>query len=182
MREEETNTSMIRDAWDEYHASYMEFNLMERPDFHRFFADGGVMLDDLSIELAGEVTGKRLLDICCAGDAKQAFSWENLGADVIACDISPIAIQIARKNADKIGSKVEFHVADAQELQPPRLKMIAQDMAHHCDVRDEGRRGDRPGDRPNAVKSSLPKPGPVVTMHGDAQMTEDSQMHSLRNP
>jgi ubiquinone/menaquinone biosynthesis C-methylase UbiE len=118
MREGEDNTSIIRDAWDEYHPSYMEFNLLERPDFHRFFADGGVVLDDLSIELAGDVRGKTLLDICCAGDAKQAFSWENLGADVIACDISSIAIEIARKNADKIGSKVRFHVADAQELQP----------------------------------------------------------------
>ena len=68
--------------------------------------------------MAGDVRGLRLLDVCCAGDAHQAFSWENLGASVTACDISSVAIDIAEENARKIGSQVQFHVADAQVLAP----------------------------------------------------------------
>ncbi len=110
--------SMIRSAWNAYHPAYMEFNLKERPDFHGFFARGGVVLHDFEMELAGDVKGRKLLDICCGGDAKQAFSWENLGAEVVACDISPVAIRIAKKNAEKIGSRIRFLVADAQRLKP----------------------------------------------------------------
>ena len=64
------------------------------------------------------MNGQKLLDICCACDATQAFSWANLGADVTACDISPAAIKIARENAERIGLPVAFRVADAQTLDP----------------------------------------------------------------
>ena len=109
---------MSRKAWDAYHPHYTSFKLKKRPNFHQFFADGGVELNDVEIELAGDVKGKKLLDICCAGDATQAFSWENLGAEVVACDFSPVAIKLAKRNAEKIGSRIEFKVADAQILTP----------------------------------------------------------------
>ena len=109
---------MSRKAWNAYHPHYVEFKLKKRPDFHQFFADGGVELNDVEIELAGDVKRKKLLDICCAGDATQAFSWENLGAEVVACDFSPVAIELAKDNAEKIGSRIEFKVADAQTLTP----------------------------------------------------------------
>ena len=107
---------MSRKAWDAYHPYYTSFKLKKRPDFHQLFADGGIELNDVEIELAGDVKGKKLLDICCAGDATQAFSWENLGAEVVACDFSPVAIELAKRNAEKIGSRIEFKVADAQVL------------------------------------------------------------------
>ncbi len=109
---------MSRKAWDAYHPYYTSFKLKKRPDFHRFFAEGGVELNDVEVKLAGDVKGKKLLDICCAGDAAQAFSWENLGAKVVACDFSPVAIELAKRNAEKIGSRIEFKVADAQILAP----------------------------------------------------------------
>ena len=109
---------MLREACDAYHPAYMEFNLKDRPDFHAFLANGGVDLDEGFLQRIGDVKGLNLLDICCAGDAKQAFSFENLGANVVATDLSPVAIQIARENAEKIGSQVEFLVADAQTLTP----------------------------------------------------------------
>jgi ubiquinone/menaquinone biosynthesis C-methylase UbiE len=96
----------------------MQFHLKSRPDFHEYFAKGGVVLSEHEIELAGEVNGLKILDTCCACDAAQAFSWENLGAQVIGCDLSPVAVDIARQNAAKIGSKAEFVVADAQTLTP----------------------------------------------------------------
>lgn len=109
---------LSRRAWDAYHPAYMEFNLQDRPDFHDFFADGGSILSDLATDLAGDVTGLDLLDICCAGDAKQSFSWANLGARVTGSDISEVAIGIARTNAERIGLSVRFEVADAQVLEP----------------------------------------------------------------
>ena len=109
---------MSRKAWDAYHPHYTSFKLKKHPNFHQFFADGGVELNDVEIELAGDVKGKKLLDTCCAGDATQAFSWENLGAEVVACDFSPVAIELAKRNAEKIGSRIEFKVADAQVLTP----------------------------------------------------------------
>jgi ubiquinone/menaquinone biosynthesis C-methylase UbiE len=96
----------------------MKFNLMERPDFYEFFSSGGVSLDDFEIEMVGNVKGKKLLDICCACDAEQAFSWANLGAHVTACDISPTAIEIAKENAARVGLDVEFFETDAQTLKP----------------------------------------------------------------
>ena len=107
-----------RAAWDAYQADYMHFNLKERPDFFERLGRGDGMLDDDVVELAGDVAGLDLLDTCCASDAMQAFSWANLGARVTACDITPTAIEIARKNALRLGREVKFHVADAQTLEP----------------------------------------------------------------
>ena len=109
---------LVRSAWDAYHPDYMGFHLRENPDFYRDLSEGAVMLDDQVVELMGNVEGAKLLDICCACDATQAFSWANLGADVTACDISPVAIEIAERNAERIGLPVGFRVADAQTLDP----------------------------------------------------------------
>ena len=118
MTEKKEHLETVRAAWDAYHADYMEFHLKEWPKFHEHFAQGGAMLDDYVVDALGDVTGKALLDVCCACDAKQAFSWANLGAKVTACDLSPEAIRIARDNASEIGIPVEFEVADAQTLAP----------------------------------------------------------------
>ena len=118
MTAKRAHLEMIRAAWDAYHADYMAFHLKERPEFHEHFARGGTMLEDYVVNTLGDVTGHTLLDICCACDAKQAFSWANLGAKVTACDLSPEAIRIARDNASVIGASVDFCVADAQTLEP----------------------------------------------------------------
>ena len=105
-----------RAAWDAYQADYMRFNLMDRPDFFDLLGNGEVLLDDEVVELSGDVAGMDLLDTCCASDAKQAFSWANLGAKVTACDISPTAIDTARRSAERLGLDIAFRVADAQTL------------------------------------------------------------------
>ncbi|RKN86419.1 class I SAM-dependent methyltransferase [Paenibacillus ginsengarvi] len=111
------NAELVKSMWDQYHPVYMECILKDRPDYHQFFADGGVD-DQFEFRLLGDVSGLTLLDTCCACDASQAFSWTNLGAIVTACDISPVAIRIAEENARKIGCDVRFQVADAQTLLP----------------------------------------------------------------
>lgn len=108
-----------KEAWDAYQEDYFAFQLMERPDYFEFFANGGVNWDEIpAASMLGDVTGRKLLDTCCACDAIQAFSWHDLGAVVTACDIAPKAIEIASKNAAKMKLDVEFVVADMQTLEP----------------------------------------------------------------
>jgi len=110
--------AMNAKAWDAYQPAYMDLHLKAHPDFFEYLAGGGVYLDGNEVRLAGDVTGLTVLDVCCAGAADEAFSWENLGANVIACDLSPVAIEIARQNAARLNSRIQFMVADAQELAP----------------------------------------------------------------
>lgn len=113
----QSDLELVKRTWDSYHPIYMECILKDRPDYHEFFANGGVD-DDFEFRLLGEVRGLKLLDTCCACDASQAFSWTNLGATVTACDISPVAIETAKVNARKMNLNVDFQVADAQTLVP----------------------------------------------------------------
>ena len=107
-----------KEAWNAYQADYMKFHLMEYPDFFEYYSNGGVDLDDFLPAMLGDVKGLKLLDTCCACDAKQAFSWHNLGAVVTACDISDEAIKIAAQNAAKMKFDIDFVVADMQTLEP----------------------------------------------------------------
>lgn len=114
----EKHLELIRSAWDAYQPAYMAFHLQERPDFFEYLAKGGIYLQEYEVRLAGDVTGLTVLDVCCASAADEAFSWENLGAEVVACDLSPVAIEIARENGKRLHSQIRFEVADAQELTP----------------------------------------------------------------
>jgi SAM-dependent methyltransferase len=107
-----------KEAWNTYQEDYMKFHLMEWPNFFEFFENGGIMLDDYLPLMLGDVQGLKLLDTCCACDAKQAFSWHNLGAVVTACDITPKAVEIASKNAAKMNFAMDFVTADMQTLEP----------------------------------------------------------------
>lgn len=113
---EKQDNLINRDAWDAYQEAYMTYTLEKYPDYYSFFAGGGVRLDAFVTELIGDVSGLRLLDTCCAADATQAFSWANLGARVTAGDISPAAIRIARRNAERMGLDLSFIEDDAQYL------------------------------------------------------------------
>ena len=127
MRNDE-HTRLIRDAWDQYQPDYFDFNLKERPDFYSYFERGGVYLSQDEVDLVGDVSGLALLDTCCAADARQALSWAKKGASVTACDISPAAIDFARKTAARIGKEIRFEVADAHTLAP--IADVSQDLVY----------------------------------------------------
>ena len=111
------NTNIInKESWDKYQDDYMKFHLMKYPDYYKFYANGGINLDDYLIDMIGDVKGLKLLDTCCACDAAQAFSWHNSGAQVTACDITPSAVRIAKENAAKMNLAVDFIVDDMQTL------------------------------------------------------------------
>jgi SAM-dependent methyltransferase len=111
----EQHLKMNQSAWDEAHR--VEAAKMRKdPNWGDEFRNGGVTFDDTEIELLGNALGLDVLQLSCGGDASQAFSLANLGARVTACDFSPVAIEMAKENALKIGLDVRFIVDDSQRL------------------------------------------------------------------
>jgi SAM-dependent methyltransferase len=84
-----------------------------------FFRDGGSTLQEYERELAGDVTGKRVLHLACS-NGDEVLSWAALGAEAIGGDISEVAICKAVRKAEEAGSRAEFHCADMFDL-PPEL-------------------------------------------------------------
>ena len=112
---QEQHLEMNRLAWDDAHRFLAE---KRRNDLNwgEEFKDGGGTFTKTELQLLGDVSGLDVLQLSCAGDASQAFSLANLGANVTACDFSPVAILDARKNAEKLGLDVTFVVDDSQRL------------------------------------------------------------------
>jgi 2-polyprenyl-3-methyl-5-hydroxy-6-metoxy-1,4-benzoquinol methylase len=80
-----------------------------------FFKSGGLVLEDFEQQLAGDVRGKRILQIACScGD--EILSWANLGATAIGTDISDVAIERAREKATQANIQAEFRQADMYDL------------------------------------------------------------------
>jgi SAM-dependent methyltransferase len=79
------------------------------------FRDGRHALEDFEVELAGEVRGKRVLQLACSG-GDEVLSWANLGAHAVGVDISDVAIEMARRKAAEAGIEAEFHRADMFDL------------------------------------------------------------------
>jgi SAM-dependent methyltransferase len=79
------------------------------------FRGGGIALEAFEVELAGEVRGKRVLQLACScGD--EVLSWANLGAHAVGVDISDVGIEMARRKASEAGIEAEFHRADMFDL------------------------------------------------------------------
>jgi 2-polyprenyl-3-methyl-5-hydroxy-6-metoxy-1,4-benzoquinol methylase len=80
-----------------------------------FFRSGGLDLEDFELTLAGDVSGRRILQLACScGD--QVLSWANLGATAIGIDISEVAIGIAQQKAIDAGIPADFRRADMFDL------------------------------------------------------------------
>lgn len=71
------------------------------------FRRGEVCLEDFERRLAGDVTGRRVLQLACSsGD--EVLSWAVLGATAIGVDISDVAIATARARAAEAGLAADF--------------------------------------------------------------------------
>jgi SAM-dependent methyltransferase len=79
-----------------------------------FFRAGGSTLFPEEIELAGDVTGQRLLHLQC-NCGQDTLSFAHLGADVTGVDISDAAIDTARQLAADSGIPASFHRADVYD-------------------------------------------------------------------
>ncbi|MEV4347943.1 methyltransferase domain-containing protein [Actinoplanes sp. NPDC049596] len=77
---------------------------------------GEVTLEDFELELAGDVRGRRVLQLACSfGD--EVLSWANRGAIATGVDISDVAIAKARARAAEAGIDADFRRGDM--LVPP---------------------------------------------------------------
>jgi SAM-dependent methyltransferase len=79
-----------------------------------FLREGGSTLFPDEIELAGDVTGRRLLHLQC-NCGQDTLSFAQLGASVTGVDISDSAIETARKLSVDAGIPATFHRADVYD-------------------------------------------------------------------
>ena len=80
-----------------------------------FYRDNGVSLEDFELELAGDVTGRRVLQLACS-DGDEVLSWANLGATAVGIDISDVAIESAKRKAADAAIAADFRQADIFDL------------------------------------------------------------------
>lgn len=79
------------------------------------YREGGLSLEVFERDLAGDVAGRRVLQLACSsGD--QVLSWANLGATAIGIDISDVAIEYAQRRAVGAGIAADFRQADMFDL------------------------------------------------------------------
>jgi SAM-dependent methyltransferase len=77
---------------------------------------GEVCLEDFERQLAGDVSGRRVVQLACSyGD--EVLSWANLSAQATGVDISDVAIATAKTRAAEAGIEADFRRADM--LDPP---------------------------------------------------------------
>ncbi|WP_350279959.1 class I SAM-dependent methyltransferase [Kribbella sp. HUAS MG21] len=101
-------TGFNRASWNQIHP--------DRPGRPAsYFAGGGTTLSPAELAAAGDVRGRRVLQLACScGD--DALSWANLGASVVGADISEVAIAMATEKSVAAGVPVEFVRADMLDL------------------------------------------------------------------
>ena len=88
------------------------------PTHHAIAVDILAGKSDLSTEqrrLAGNVVGKRLLDLGC-GDGYELLEWAQAGAHVVGIDNSPAQIAAARRAMETLGLRCELVVGDVLHL------------------------------------------------------------------
>ena len=110
-----------RAAWDSFRRQRDEGLSQERHDSAEDILRGKGFLPREYIELAGDVSGKRLLDMGC-GEAAETCEWARLGAEVVGVDNSPKQIEAGRRNAEKLGVSCRLVVADLLRLPKELLK------------------------------------------------------------
>ena len=105
----------LRDITQSNRASWNQIHHVRPGEPPAFFTSGGSALDAGEIAAAGDVAGRRVLQLACScGD--QALSWAMLGAEVTGVDISEVAVSMAREKAAAVGLAVDFRQADMLDL------------------------------------------------------------------
>jgi len=67
------------------------------------------------VEAAGVRAGDRVLDVA-AGSGNAAIPAALLGADVVACDLTPELLAAGREAATRVGAEVDWREGDAESL------------------------------------------------------------------
>lgn len=107
MQPEKDYLEINKKGWD----SSVEHHL--RADFYKQeeFMNGKSSLNDIELDLLGDITGKTLLHLQCHF-GQDSFSLERLGAKVTGIDFSDKAIETANEIAKELPSKATFICSD----------------------------------------------------------------------
>ena len=92
------------------------------------------------LDALGEIAGKRVLDLGC-GDGELSFQLVDRGADVVALDISPGMVEVARRRLERFrpAAGVRFVAApiEASDLDPESFDLIVGKwVLHHLDLHE----------------------------------------------
>jgi len=99
--------------------------MKNQPGFFDFAAEvgltkhiGGMDATEMLIKLCHIDQSKYVLDVGCGVGLTPCFIAKHLGCQVVGVDISPRMVERSRERAkkEKVADKVEFRVADAQNL------------------------------------------------------------------
>jgi ubiquinone/menaquinone biosynthesis C-methylase UbiE len=90
-----------RKAWDSFRRQRDAGLVPIRNDSAADILDGRPRLDDAMLALAGDVAGKRMLDLGC-GDAAEMLAWAVLGAEVGGVDNSPTQLEAGQRNIETL--------------------------------------------------------------------------------
>ncbi len=86
--------------------------------------------------VAGELKDKRVLDVGCGGGILSE-SFAKAGARVTGIDLSPVAIETAKRHAEESGLEIEYHVASPSEFlkrKPGKFEIIVcAEVIEHVD-------------------------------------------------
>jgi ubiquinone/menaquinone biosynthesis C-methylase UbiE/RimJ/RimL family protein N-acetyltransferase len=116
-----------RIAWNSFRRQRDEGLAKERNDSAQDILEGRLRLSREVIQLAGNVSGKRLLDMGC-GEGAETLEWARLGAEVVGVDNSPKQLEAAQRNAEKLGISCRWIQGDLSNL-PDELETGDFDIA-----------------------------------------------------
>ncbi len=103
---------------------------------NRFYALADASSAAYRRTLFGFAGGKRILEYGCGPDS-YAFELAGSGSDVVAIDISPVAIDLARRDAASRGLAIDLQVMDAEALAfgPASFDVVCgKAILHHLDL------------------------------------------------
>lgn len=89
-----------------------------KPELEQYTLPGRIAADLLFWAYSmGDIEGKIVYDLGC-GTGRLAIGAKLLGARrVVGVDVDPVAIEIARKNAERLGLEIEWIVADVSQVE-----------------------------------------------------------------
>ena len=100
-----------KDAWNKRVAAHLESEFYDLEGWKA----GKTSLNDIELELLGDVSGKSILHLQCHF-GQDTLSLARMGADVVGVDLSDKSIAAARKLNNELGLNAEFVESDVLEL------------------------------------------------------------------
>ncbi len=104
-----------RNAWNSFRRQRNAGLVKIRQDPVKGIRDGDYRLEPIFFELAGELTGRKLLDLGC-GEGSELLAWAHKGAQVVGVDNSPVQLEAAKKFAEELGVNCRLVLADILKL------------------------------------------------------------------